>query len=302
MRTKKPVPPKGNRQTLKPSEWNFFNLSRSASYALCTREYAKECLQCLNYSEIAGTVDLVCSEMPQVDSAKVAKAVQDGLRLRKNISDAEPMTWPALLEADMAKKRISGPPGSEIVAFTINWRASNKEIKRAFGEWLAQKDRGIVSLSTCMHVLYATICAPATSLRQYLPYDYVDMHEAIGIILTPRGARLPQESLIKSQRLITGSTKGRGDTKRALLTDLGIYRLVTAGYEREAIASLFTELGHKALKFVEPAQMTRAHKSAEQHIRKTFYGAILCEVFAATLKERLSRLRLKNPTITLVKT
>ena len=302
---KTPKTPATRKPGLPRSEWDFAKVPRAAAGAVCMREYAKECLRVWNNNGFAEFLGPMATSMAEafrvagtaIDAAALVENVRAGLRRRRAIPDKSPTPGPALVALDVARvawetartgrANLHAPPGAQFAFFAINWRASNNEIKRAFGEWLKTQNRGRLRPAQWLGALEGTFSSILGTDAAGLPHDYIDAAAALQDVLDdeaiPTDGTPPQgAALIAAQRVMRGGRKGRGDSKQALLTDLAIYRLHNAGCKGQKIARL---LGSARLKFYDAPLIARAIKNAEARLKETLLSAFICEGWAFRLQD-----------------
>lgn len=269
---KKSLPPR--------AEWDFSKVTRKDSAVVCMREYAKECIRAVQDGRLIDAVtqwaeDFSKDVMGGATPKALMLTVAQGFVKRSKATTA--VTTGAPLVQVTATSEEAPPPGAQMAVFAINWRATNTEIKRAFGEWLkAQQKKASRQSRTWVHPLHAGLgIVPGAPLL-----DYHDLGVALFDILEPDPndyTVMPGATVIEAQRLLANQRKGRGDSKRALLTDLAVYRLHLAGCTPEQIAKA---LGGARLKFYDTALVDRAVASAEEYMARTVLHAFGCEAYA----------------------
>jgi hypothetical protein len=108
--------------------------------------------------------------------------------------------------------------------------------------------------------------------------DYCDLANAISRYSGAHGIAeeigWPVRFVLKELRRGVGSKRGRGDAKRAMLTDLSVSRLWRAGKSAAEIGRL---LGKGQLKFTEGAQIRRAVKKVRSHVSSMLFCAEFVE-------------------------
>jgi hypothetical protein len=273
---KKPLPPR--------AEWDFSKVTRRASAVVCMREYAKECLRRLRsdqkFCDFADELGAKFAKSANMTAVDLCSAVVAGLTVRANVKDGtthapiEPMR-----AVDPREATIS--PGSQVAFFAIDWRGTNAEIRRAFNDWLTKQSKGHPQPWPWEGDFEGTLSSILSYERGGIPHDYVDAAEAALTVTQHKANRPLAPTLIAAQRRMRGDSKGRGDARHALLTDLAIYRIHAAGCSGQAMADA---LGNSRLKFYDTPLVTRALKSADRRQWDTLADAFTCESLAAVLK------------------
>ncbi len=269
------------------AEWDFSKVTRKDSAVVCMREYSKECLRGVDDGRLIDAINWLSEDFSKtvagVTAEDLMRTVCDGLIKRSKTTVAASIGAP-LLQITATSDEIP-PAGAQFATFAINWRATNNEIKRAFGEWLkAQQKRTIRQHNTWNEPLHAGLgMVPGAPL-----VDYHDLGVAMVDIInenTPAGdyGAMPGAAVIEAQRLLANQRKGRGDSKRALLTDLAVYRLHLAGCTPLQVAKA---LGGARLKFYDAALVDRAVASAEEYMARTLFHAFACEAYALGVGKR----------------
>ncbi len=263
------------------AEWDFSKVTRKDSAVVCMREYAKECIRAVQDGRLIDAVtqwaedfskDVVGGATPKALMLTVAEGF-----VKRSKATTAATTGAPLVQVTATSAEVP-PPGAQMAVFAINWRATNNEIKRAFGEWLkAQQKKESQQSRTWVHPLHAGLgMVPGAPL-----VDYHDLGVALFDILEPPNPDdytvMPGATVIEAQRLLANQRKGRGDSKRALLTDLAVYRLHLAGCTPQQIAKA---LGGARLKFYDVALVDRAVASAEEYMARTVLHAFGCEAYA----------------------
>ncbi len=300
---KTPKTPKTRKPALPRSEWDFAKVPRAMAGVVCMREYATECLRALKDDRLTGWLEPMAESIADAlqehseaaNAPAMIEAVRAGLRQRRAIADKPPcfgaplVELPAALPAKMAYSHRDVPAGAQLVQFAVNWRAGNNEIKRAFGEWIKEQNKRRLEHWQWPGSLAGTLSSLLAPDAGGLPYDYVDTAAALQETLTseaiPTDATPISGALIEALRGARGERKGRGDSKRALLTDLAIYRLHREGFTARKIAM---KLGNQRLKFYDEALIARAVKRAADYLKETLLSAFVCEGHTFRLRDMVS--------------
>ena len=287
------------RRTLNRSEWDFANVPKSIVAIVCMREYAKECLhedEVLRLSiwtnALKKSFHLTAHEHGMTADQLLA-AIWSGLKQRADIADPKAVLGSPLEELRKDSQWPSATTPVDVVAFAIDWAASNSDIKRAFSRWVEKKRTSFIRSPSWPDALFSTMDDSTRANANIIPYDYLDMLKTIksAVGVTREAARVgsvPMGGIIKSYRLLTGTKRGRGDSKEAQLTDLAIYRLHRAGHNPEEMAAL---LGKERQKFCNPPLIARAVKRTRMRISRTFLAALMCEFVLA----RHADMKAKDP-------
>ncbi len=266
------------------AEWDFSKVTRKDSAVICMREYAKECLRRLRndqkFCDFADEMGAKFAGSTDMTAEQLCSAVVAGLSARANIKEGtthapiEPMRAIDPREAAIA-------PGSQVVFFAVDWRATNAEIRRAFNNWLTKQSTGQPEPWPWEGAWEGTLSSVLSYERGGTPHDYIDSAEAALAVIKHKEGKPLAPALIAAQRRMRGDSRGRGDARRALLTDLAIYRIHAAGCSGETMANA---LGNSRLKFYDAPLVNRALKSADQRQWDTLKDAFVCEALTARLK------------------
>jgi hypothetical protein len=263
------------------AEWDFSKVTRKDSAVICMREYAKECIRAVQDGRLIDAVtqwaeDFSKTVMGGATPKALMLTVAEGF-VKRSKATTTTTTGSPLVQVTATSEEMP-PPGAQMAMFAINWRATNNEIKRAFGQWLkAEQKKASHQARTWVHPLHAGLgMVPGEPL-----VDYHDLGVALFDILEPLTPEdytaMPGAAVIEAQRLLANQRRGRGDSKRALLTDLAVYRLHLAGC---APAQIAKALGGARLKFYDTALVDRAVASAEEYMARTVLHAFGCEAYA----------------------
>jgi hypothetical protein len=271
------------------AEWDFSKVTRKDSAVVCMREYAKECLRGVQDGRLTDGL-VKCAQMfvdvvPGVTAEKLHRAVCRGMLCRSKAPADGAKNHPALRAIDptamppATPEKPEAPPGAQVVMFMVNWRATNREIKKAFTDWLnAQQKEQVRQTWTWIKPINAAL----GMVEGEALLDYNDVANTIVDILddaTPVDDHLsmPGRAVVEAQRALSNQRKGRGDSKRALLTDLAVYRLHLAGCTPVQIGKA---LGAGRLKFYDAALVRRAMENAEEYLARTLFHGYACEAYA----------------------
>ena len=262
------------------AEWDFSKVTRKDSAVVCMREYAKECLRGVDDGRLIDAIDRLSDSFaetcPGVTADALVLTVCEGFVRRSRATTDRPSGGAPLLQVTATSEEVP-PAGAQFAMFAINWRATNNEIKRAFGDWLkAQQKKQMRQPKTWVEPLQAGLgMIPGEDLA-----DYHDLGVALVDVLVPDVndfQKMDGTAVIEAQRLLANQRKGRGDSKRALLTDLGVYRLHQAGCTP---AQIQKAMGTGRLKFYDVALVDRAVANAEEYLARTLLHAFGCEAYA----------------------
>ncbi len=284
-----PLPRLAKKSLPARAEWDFSKVTRKDSAVVCMREYAKECLRGVKDGRLTDGI-VKCAEMfvdtvPGATAEKLHRAVCRGMLCRSKASADDTKNHPPLRAIDptvmpnATPNKPEMPPGAQVVMFMVNWRATHREIKKAFADWLnAQQKQQQHQTWTWIKPINAAL----GMVEGEALLDYNDVANTIVDILDPAvpvGGHLsmPGAAVVEAQRALSNQRKGRGDSKRALLTDLAVYRLHLAGCTPEQIGKA---LGAGRLKFYDAALVRRATENAEEYLARTLFYGYACEAYA----------------------
>jgi hypothetical protein len=272
------------------AEWDFSKVTRKDSAVVCMREYADECLLWIADGRAADVAHDFYTKMEPsfsqnfgpTDRAALEAAVLAGICQRAQIPRhkvAAPVK--PLRVVDPSNFRMS--PGGQFVSFVVDWRATNSDIVRDFRKWIHEQSRGKKTEAPWPGSFEGAVSSILSYEEGGIPHDYLDSVAAFGTWhagATPGGGTFAMQ--IKALRKMRGEAKGRGDSKRALLTDLAIYRLHRAGLSPEKIGTM---LGTGRLKFYDAPLIQRAVRSAEERTRRTLFAAFTVELLTVHFRQ-----------------
>ena len=273
-------------RALARSEWDFVHVPKSKVSLVCMREYAKECLHKDALQRHSIFIEAFTEAFNRPPPLKVTAdmlftATWNGLKQRAAIADLELASGLPLEEITKDSPPPSPAHPVDVVAFAIDWRAGNSEIKRAFGRWVEKKQQSHVRSMTWHTALFRAMSESSRRDARSISYDYLNMYEALkesisGFKDVRDGGAVKANIIIKSFRSLSGMRMGRGDSKAARLTDLSVYRLHRSGCSPEKIATL---LGKDRQKFCHSTLIARTIKRTEGYIARMFVSALVCEFF-----------------------
>jgi hypothetical protein len=290
------------------ADWDFSNVERSEVPLVCMREYAKECLREINVKEDAISYGdhliAALGAVPklEIDPSLLVSNVIAGLGKRATTAGNYPPDRPALKQIDLlwmartsAHPTVSTDVAGDFVMFNIDLRADTAAIKKAFSQWLRERERTFVNSIDWMHRSVLLTILSIGGHGELAPFDYTDAKTAIRTVWNQffeygRGSKVTAHKVISALRTLAGKKRGRGDSKKSLLTDLSIYRLHRAGHDLEDVAS---KLGKQRLKFVDSAVAKRAIERASTHIHRTLADAFACEYYVALFHKHREEYLLK---------
>ncbi len=296
---RKATEPKRQRKKIAREAWDFRRVKDEDVEFVYMREYARECLRAWDGGELEFIVFTkgLSTNIPEVEPNKVLGAVRKGIEARANGAKPprrEPIPTLEQVPVYRARRPIRAlPTGCFVVCLQIDWRAGNKQIKTAFEDWLEgftrSKDDDIEA-TEAYHLHLARLAKPMEEQDELI--DYCDLADAIYRFTEaePIANKVgwPITFVLKELRRGVGTKRGRGDAKRAMLTDLAVSRLWKAGKTPAEIRRL---LGKTRLKYSEPAQILRAVKQVRTRIRHMLVCAEFVEQVVAKEETR------RNPVI-----
>lgn len=267
-------------------EWDFTKIKPEDREFVCMREYARECLRCwdANEFEFPFLTQGLNACMPATgDPSGVLNAIRRGLEARAN-GEKPPRrkATPTVVEVPSYRAWRPAqtlPPGYYVVCLQIDWRAGNKEIKKALENWLEAHVRSEEMNSEANEAYLRHLSSQTQPLRER--DELVDYCEAANAIATfssvSKARRWPIKCIIEELRRGVGSKRGRGDAKAAMLTNLAVYRLHRAGYSELEVRKL---LGKERLKYHDLGQIRRTVRSVESQLGNMMLCAELVEKIA----------------------
>lgn len=275
------------------AEWDFSKVTRKDSAVVCMREYAKQCLREVSekraHNYVLHLAQQYDGKLPGVTKKGLLEAVHEGLKRRSTAETLGARKYPALFSLP-SDDWDEMPPTAQISIFAINWSATNNEIKKAFGQWLNKQSKRRHNEWEWMGGIGGVLLEPLGLSRNRGIYDYVAAAKVIRETFTSNALSditpddvgpIDGATLIKLQRGLLDRKKGRGDGKRAQLTDLAVFRLNRAGCDAAQIAAA---LGRSRLKFYDDALVQRARKGALGYLALTLSEAFFCEAHAIAIE------------------
>ncbi len=264
-------------------EWDFTKVKAADVEFVCMKEYARECLRRwdANEFELPFLTQALNACMPATsDPSGVLNAIRRGLEARAN-GEKPPRRSPTPTVVEVPSYRARRPaealaPGYYVVCLQIDWRAGNKEIKKALENWLEAHVRSKETNSEANEAYLRHLISQTQPLRERDELvDYCDAANAIAAYSsTSTAPQRPIKWIIQELRRGVGAKRGRGDAKTAMLTSLAVYRLHRAGYSELEITKL---LGRERLKYRKIAQIRRTVRSVETQLRNMMFCAELVE-------------------------
>lgn len=292
---RKPTEPKRQRTKIAREAWDFRRVKDEDVEFVYMREYARECLRAWDEGDLEFIVFTkgLRATIPEVEPNKVLGAVRRGIEARANgvkPPRREPIPTLEHVPTYRARRPIHAlPTGCFVVCLQIDWRAGNKQIKTAFEDWLEgftrSKDDDIEA-TEAYHLHLARLAKPIEEQDELI--DYCDLADAIYRFTEaePIANKVgwPIIFVLKELRRGVGTKRGRGDAKRAMLTDLSVCRLWKAGKTPAESRRL---LGREHLKYYEPAQIRRAVKQVRTRVRHMLVCAEFVEQVLAKREKKL---------------
>ena len=264
-------------------EWDFTKVKAADVEFVCMKEYARECLRRwdANEFELPFLTQALNACMPATsDPSGVLDAIRRGLEARAN-GEKPPRRRPTPTVVEVPLNRAwrpsqHPPPGYYVVCLQIDWRAGNKEIKKALENWLEAHVRSQESNSEANQGYLHHLMSQTQPLREQDELvDYCDAANAIAAYSSISKARCwSTKWIIEEMRRGVGAKRGRGDAKTAMLTNLAVYRLYRAGHSELEVRKL---LGKERLKYHDRGQIRRTVRSVEAQLRNMMSCAELVE-------------------------
>jgi hypothetical protein len=269
---------------IRKSDWCFSGVKDEDIDWVCTREYSKECLRAWDEGCLDGTLHTV-----QITHAKDGVARSSALlaAIRKGIETRAAMKRPQRAKSTPIVEEL--PPelathpaqvGSYSVCLRIDWRAGNKKIKTALEDWLEDHVRSKRVRSAAVRAYMDSMWGilnpvEGSPLRNYEDlaatyFKHVNMANYVDLSLEG----YPTDFVIKELRRGVGVKPGRGDTKRAMLSDLAVARLHWSG---KTAGDIQAHLGKALLKSTEPNQIRRAARKVQTRLRSMITAAAFFE-------------------------
>lgn len=286
---------KRQRKKIAREAWDFRRVKDDDVEFVHMREYARECLRAWDEDELEFIVFTkgLSRNNPEVEPNNVLGAVRKGIEARADGAKPprrEPIPTLEHVPVYRARRPIRAlPTGCFVVCLQIDWRAGNKQIKAAFEDWLEGFTRSRdddMEATQAYHVHLARLAKPIEEQDELI--DYCDLADAIYRFTEAKPIAdkvgWPITFVLKELRRGVGTKRGRGDAKRAMLTDLAVSRLWKAGKTPAEIRRL---MGKTRLKYSEPAQILRAVKQVRRRVRHMLISAEFVEQVVA--KEKAER-------------
>ncbi len=280
---RKPTEIKIKKKRIARREWDFTKVKAADVEFVCMKEYARECLRRwdANEFELPFLTQALNDCMPATsDPSGVLNAIRRGLEARAN-GEKPPRRKPTPTVVEVPSYRAWRPaealrPGYYVVCLQIDWRAGNKEIKKALENWLESHVRSQETNHEANQAYLRHLMSQTQPLREQDELvDYCDAADAITAYnMVAKGRRWPIKWIIEELRRGVGAKRGRGDAKRAMLTNLAVYRLYRAGYSELEIRKL---LGKERLKYHDTGQIRRTVRMVEKQLCSMVFCAELVE-------------------------
>jgi len=266
------------------SDWDFKAVKDEDLDWICTREYSKECLKAWQEGRldaILHTEQLTHAKDSRADSSALMTAIRSGLEARAAMKRPQRVKKTPVVE-EVPPEHATHPSEGGIysVCLRIDWRAGNKKIKTALEDWLEDHVRSKRVRSAAVRAYMDSIWGILNPVEGSPLRDYEDLaatyfkhvNMASYVDLSVEG--YPTDFVIKELRRGIGVKRGRGDTKRAMLSDLAVARLHWSG---KTAGDIQAHLGKALLKSTEPNQIRRAARKVQKRLRSMITAAAFFE-------------------------
>lgn len=291
MSAKKPRTKTKPRRPLPRKMWDFSKISPNEAASICRSEYAKEADKLLASLSDEEWMDILrCAMNRKADAERLDLSFAKTMRNRVSwvltqTEKQQEAEEPVIKEVRLDSASSDCPVGCYNVCLQINWTASNKKLTNSFISFLQGHLRAEATPQA--EEAYTALAASTIKLpRKKWGKDsgveksaelwgkYV-IHTA-GVL--PGG--LTNGHVVNAIRRVGGGKRGRGDSVRAQLDDLGIYRLIESGTSASAMRTMFKgkTLIHPQ-KFRSTRLANRSHRQVKrqllQHLKAACVIAVL---------------------------
>ena len=275
------------RKRLPRSDWDFSAIKDEDADWLCLREYSRECLRAWDDGRLEGSITIPQTLRPGSNewSPSIKRAVREGIEARvqgKRPSQQKGRPTVEEIDGHYDPRSAVDPVGTYVVRLRIDWRAGNREIKRALEDWLedhvrSKKPREAARDAYLSNMLNIVEVQEDEHLRDYeeMAANYFMFLQLVG----QRADTYPTDFVIKQLRRGVGVRRGRGDTKRTQLLDLAVARLHWSGKSGAEIKQL---LGKSHLKTTEPEHIEAATRRVLGRLASMIYAAEMIETARMT--------------------
>lgn len=290
MSAEKPRPKSKPRRPLPRRMWDFSKISPKEAPTVCRSEYAKEArnlLASMSDEDWMATLHRASGRNvdglgPELSFAKaMRKRVLWVLEQREQPEETEE---PAIKEVGLGSASSRCPVGCYNVCLQINWTASNKKLTKSFLSFLQahlkaaatpQAEQAYTTLAASMIKLPRTSWGKDSGAESVAELYGKHVIHTSGVI--PGG--LTNGHVVNAMRSMGGGNRGRGDSVRAQLDDLSIYRLIESGLSAsDKRAILKGETSFNLQKLWSRRAAMRSHRRVKRRLLQLLEAASVIAV------------------------